>query len=468
MELYEKISAWIDAREQDMLRDISRLVAIKSVKGEPEEDAPFGKGPRDALHEGLEICREHGLITKNHDNVVGTADIGENPPALDILVHLDTVDADGGWDTDPFEAVLKGDGCVYGRGTDDDKGPCVMAVYAMECVTALGLPLSKNARLIMGTNEESGNGEDLACYYEKEKYAPHTVSPDAAFPVYNTEKGLYRPELGASWGRADVRPRVTAFSGGDKLNVIPDSASAEIVGMSEGDVRAACAPLAERLGAELSAEERPGGVKIGVKGRCAHASMPEKGNNALTALISLLVSLPLKDCPSTSALGALAEIFPHGDFYGKGAGIAMSDGVSGKLTAAFTMMRLSEEGLSAKLDCRVPLCATEENCSKVLEERVRAFGFAVSGKMNPAHHTPEDSPFIRTLLGSYERYTGLRGKCRSMGGITYVHGVPGGVVFGAAQEGFESNLHAANERMRVKDLLTAAKIYAAVIAEVCR
>ncbi len=464
MELYEKISAWMDAREKDMLKDISRLVAIKSVKGGAEEGAPFGKGPRAALYEALEICREHGLITKNYGNVVGAADMGENPPALDILVHLDTVDADGGWDTDPFEAVLKDDGCVYGRGTDDDKGPCVMAVYAMACVAALGLPLGKNVRLIMGTDEESGSGGDLACYYEKEKYAPHTVSPDAAFPVYNTEKGLYRPELGASWAKSDASPRVTALSGGDKLNVIPDSASAEIAGLSERDVRAACAPLAERLGVELSAEEMPGGVKIGVKGRCAHASMPEKGNNALTALISL----PLQDCPSTSALQALAEIFPHGDFYGKNAGIAVSDGVSGKLTAAFTVMRLSEEGLSAKLDCRAPLSATEENCARVLEERAGKLGFDVSGKMDPAHHTPGDSPFIKALLKSYERYAGRKGECRFMGGITYVHGIPGGVAFGAAQEGFESNLHAANERMRVKDLLTAAKIYAAVIAEVCR
>ena len=54
-----------------------------------------------------------------------------------------------------------------------------------------------------------------------------------------------------------------------------------------------------------------------------------------------------------------------------------------------------------------------------------------------------------------------------MGGGTYVHDIPGGVAFGAAMPDFESNLHSANERMNIKDMLTAIKIFAQVIYDLC-
>ena len=54
-----------------------------------------------------------------------------------------------------------------------------------------------------------------------------------------------------------------------------------------------------------------------------------------------------------------------------------------------------------------------------------------------------------------------------MGGGTYVHDIPGGVAFGAGMPGFESNLHGANERMNIADMLTAIKIFAQVIYDLC-
>ena len=54
-----------------------------------------------------------------------------------------------------------------------------------------------------------------------------------------------------------------------------------------------------------------------------------------------------------------------------------------------------------------------------------------------------------------------------IGGGTYVHGIPGGVAFGASMPGFVSNLHGPDERVNVADLLTAAMIYTQVILDVC-
>ena len=115
-----------------------------------------------------------------------------------------------GWDTPPYEAVLKGDGCLYGRGTDDDKGPVVMALYAMRCVRELGIPMKQGCRLIMGTDEESGSG-DLPYYYSKHAPAPNTFTPDSGFPLYNVEKGSYKPVLRRSWAAESALPRVSSI-----------------------------------------------------------------------------------------------------------------------------------------------------------------------------------------------------------------------------------------------------------------
>ena len=46
----------------------------------------------------------------------------------------------------------------------------------MRCVKDLGIPLTKNVRLILGTDEECGSS-DIEHYYDVEKEAPMTFSP---------------------------------------------------------------------------------------------------------------------------------------------------------------------------------------------------------------------------------------------------------------------------------------------------
>ena len=70
----EKISEFVYSHREEMVDIIRQLVEIPSVKGKPEQSAPFGAEPRRALDKMLEICREHGFVTGCHDNVMGTAD----------------------------------------------------------------------------------------------------------------------------------------------------------------------------------------------------------------------------------------------------------------------------------------------------------------------------------------------------------------------------------------------------------
>ncbi len=464
--LQEKISRWVEAHREEYLRDVARLVAIRSVGGEGKDGMPFGEGPAQALAEAMRIAGEQGFLTRNYDGYVMTADLREGETALDILAHLDVVGEGDGWETDPYTAVEK-DGCLYGRGTDDDKGPAVAAMYAMACVRDIaGGDLKKNVRLILGTDEESGS-RDIRYYYEREKCAPYTFSPDASFPVFNTEKGGFVGSFRREWAPERLLPRVVSFEGGYRINVLPADASARVLGVTKEEAEAACAPLAERLGVSVTVTAKDAGAEIAVRGLAAHASTPEQGRNGITALIALLNALPLAKCASTEALQALFDLLPHGDGEGKALGIAMADEIAGPLTLAFSLFRMTEEGCEGSFDSRVPLCATEENCRGAAEKRFREAGFDFLGNMRPPHHTPGDTPFVEAMLRSYETYSGRKGRCLSMGGGTYVHDIPGGVAFGAAMPDFVSNLHSANERMNISDMLTAIKIYAQVIFDLC-
>ena len=464
----EQINAYFDdpARRQQLVEMISRLVRIRSVREEAQPGMPFGPGPAAALAEGLRLAEELGFATKNYDNYVGAVDMNDLETQLHILCHLDVVGEGTGWTvTEPYEPI-EVDGMLYGRGTDDDKGPAVAALLAMQAVRDLGVPLKKNVRLLLGTDEESGSG-DIAYYYSKEPYAPCTFSPDGEFPVINLEKGSYKPVFTKTWAAESATPRVKELHGGFRINVLPPEAECLVAGLSAEAAQPYCDKAAAETGVTYVLTQRGDDLHILCKGKGAHASTPEEGVNAITGLIHLLCMLPLAKVGSTAALHALNALFPHGDSAGKALGIAQADEMSGPLTLAFSLLELNDTGLSGQFDSRVPVCANEDNCKAMAEAAFTKFGFAAEGGMQEPHYTPADTPLVSTLLKCYEQYSGRKGECLAIGGGTYVHDIPGGVAFGCAMPGFNGNMHGADEHTCIADQLTAAKIFTQAIIDLC-
>ncbi len=459
----ERIESYFDSNAGAMVDTIARLVNIPSVR-EPElPGKPFGEGPAAALAEALKIGDEMGFVTRNIDNYAGVIETG-GEPRLAILAHLDVVEPGEGWDTDPFGMTLKDDGRIYGRGTSDDKGPAVAALYAMAAAREI-CPDLTGVRLVLGCAEETGS-ECMEYYMKKEPLPDMVFSPDADFPVINIEKGGYSPRFSMSWEKEVEGVRVVSFVGGKTPNIVPGKARAVVAGIGADEVLS----LAQSLdtGAEFSATEENGLVSILCQGRPAHASTPQDGLNAQTALLELLARLPLTEAPSAVAVRQLNRLFPHGDWQGQSLGIKMEDELSGQLTLAFSVIDLNETGFTALFDSRVPICGNRENVATVAEKNLRSAGFAVEDShMRPPHHVPEDGEFVKTLLAAYEKYTGQKGECIAIGGGTYVHEVEGGVAFGCTMPGTETNLHGANESMPVSELKLSGEIFAQVILDLC-
>lgn len=466
--MYKKeIEAYIESHKQEMLEDICTLCRINSEKMPYKEGMPFGQGAYEALTEAITMAESYGFSVTNYDNYVATADMNDKEAQLDILAHLDVVPAGEGWkETQPFEPVVKGDK-IFGRGTSDDKGPAVAALYAMRAVKELNIPLQKNVRLILGTDEECGSS-DIAHYYAVEKEAPMTFSPDGSFPVVNTEKGSLNGHFTAEWTPSSELPKLVSLDAGIKVNVVPGKVNAVVAGLKMDVLEKAAAECEKKTGIRFELESKEEYSLITAIGKSAHASIPEEGNNALTGLLTYLTELPMAESEQMMMIRRLLELMPHGDTCGKALGIAMGDEISGDLTLAFSLLKVTDSGLEGTFDSRCPICSTKENVLEVVRKNMAEKGFTLhNDSMRPPHHVDGNSDFVKTLLHAYESYTGRKGECVSMGGGTYVHNLKNGVAFGAAMPETDNRMHGADEYANIEELVVSAKIFAQVIVDLC-
>ena len=60
--------------QPELIETIRELVSIYSIQMEAEENAPFGKGPAEALDKALEISERFRFTTVNIDNKIGYAE----------------------------------------------------------------------------------------------------------------------------------------------------------------------------------------------------------------------------------------------------------------------------------------------------------------------------------------------------------------------------------------------------------
>lgn len=190
MELKESVAR----QKEALLKTLSEAIKIRSVQEEAKPGMPFGEGPAKCLDYMLKVCEDMGFRTKNVDNYMGWAEIGEGDEMVAILGHLDVVPEGKGWDKDPYSGEID-DTNVYGRGAMDDKGPAIAALYGMKAIVDAGLPLKRRIRILFGTNEETG-AADMDYYLEKGGEVPVCgFTPDAEYPLINGEKESSMPTI---------------------------------------------------------------------------------------------------------------------------------------------------------------------------------------------------------------------------------------------------------------------------------
>lgn len=448
--LKEKINSIIEENKPQMLELLGRLVAVPSVAEHIEcSEYPYGKHCADALDIMIDAAKEMGFAVRNYEYRAGAADWSDEmgAPKLGILSHLDIVPVMAeNWTSDPFTMVER-DGYLYGRGTIDNKGPSVAALYALYAIRKAGVKLNKNVRLLFGCDEESGSS-DIAYYLTQDKMPPMVFTPDGNYPIIHIEKGMIR----FTFTKKTSDP-IISMDAGTVPNAVPAAAEAVLKAGS----------VVSKEYDKLSVTESQEGITATFTGLAAHASTPEAGDNAITGLMAALSeNEAFADCK------ALADLFPHGKSGGEGLGIAAEDEKSGRLTCVFSMMSVKDGVITGTGDIRYPVNITKEEILAKMNERFGEYGFELNVlMMNDPHCVPEESEFVQTLLSVYEEETGEKGYCIAIGGGTYVHEIEGGVAFGAELPGWDYHMHGDDEFFPIDQLMMTTRMIAAAVVKLC-
>ena len=467
---YTNLDIIVDSYRDELIANIRKWIAIPSVQGEPAgENAPFGREVRRMLDTALADARAFGFETRDIDGYAGDIRYGSGPQTMGMLAHLDVVPLGDGWKHDPLAGEIE-DGKIYGRGTTDDKGPALCALYAMRAVKEAGIPLKDGVRLILGCDEETGMS-DMRHYASKVKMPDYGFSPDAEFPVINIEKGGVNMRLSKVTGGEDgAALPVYSLYAGERPNVVPAEATA-IVGLNGLTLSA----LNERLYAiaarhenfNLRAEaEGDGRAKITATGVNAHAAMPQRGVNAAGMLLIALDELGAGGASTRAAIAMLADAVGM-EYTGASLGIACEDELSGALTCNLGILRYDSSELSALLDIRYPLCGSEELMLGQAAKRVAPAGMSVCcASSHTPLHVPADSKIVRGLLKVYHEVTGLPAYTIAIGGGTYSRMMPNTVAFGVCFPGDMDVCHIADEYIDIEKMMLGVKIFAHAIAEI--
>jgi succinyl-diaminopimelate desuccinylase len=470
---FMRFDSMIESMRDDIVKTTQELIKIKSVETSAQPGAPFGKEMRICLDKALDICKNMGFEVKNFDGYAGHAEYGEGNENVGILVHLDVVPEGSDWSVEPYGGEVR-DGKLFGRGAIDDKGPAVAALYALKAVKDAGEKFNKKVRIIFGCDEESGRWECMKHYFKHETMPDCGFSPDADFPIINSEMGIIIFNLKKSFAKAEESCcgglKVKYIKGGNRPNMVPDYCECLIEMKRDFTDRISktIQYFNEKQNSKIEASFD--GEKCLVKsfGISAHGSTPDKGINAIAQMIRFLCNLPLCVNEQTALINFIDENIGF-ETNGRSFGVDMSDDVSGSLVFNFGIFELDEEGVNIGVNIRYPVTKTRDEVYTRLRQKTEGTGLElVEGAEKEPLYVPADNFLVKKLQKVYEDVTGLKPSLISIGGGTYARAIKNAVAFGPLFPGRPELAHQKDECIDIDDLIQCAKIYAEAIYELVK
>ena len=440
---------------QDIVRNLQKLIRIKTVLDTPVEGGPFGQGNKECLEEILKICEELGFKVKNLDGYCGYAEVGEGEELVGIIGHLDVVPEGEGWKYPPYSGEII-DGELWGRGTWDDKGPTLISVYAIKALMDSGFKFNKRVRLIFGCNEETGS-LCMKHYLEGDEPITYGVSPDASFPVIFAEKTINNIELkGTSTQEGTVK--LISLDAGIVINAVPDKCEFKLSYGCEHCKQDTITKLDKYFNEnniKYEYNDENGILSYVVHGQAAHGSIPHLGVNAASfAIVGLnnvlnnsfisFYSKYINTCVHGEKLGCYAN-----DEYGP---VAVNIG----------LVNYSDDNFSIKINSRLPFNTTSEKMIAQIKETIKDTNVeAILHSSSEGFIIDKESTMIKSLVNAYQEVTkDYKSEPICTAGGTYARAFNNCVAFGPEMEGYgEIIIHQPNERIQIRAIEDIMKIY---------
>lgn len=475
----------IDKEKDNIIKSICEIVKFSSISMEnATEEAPLGYECKKALDYVLDLGNKMGLKTKNLDNYCGYIEFGEGKEIVGIMGHLDVVPAleEDGWTTPPFDPVVR-DNKIFGRGTIDDKGPVISALYAMKAVFD-NVKVSKRVRLILGLNEEKSDWKCIEHYKKTEEFPSIGFSPDANFPGIYAEKGIMSVSLKHEFNIENMII-MDIDCKNNAINVVPKYCSITLKYNSKENRKIFKPLLDEECKTKIEVNEiDEDTIKIISYGVAAHAAHPELGINAVTNLVHYLFvndeslkkepeyeflkkmyHLGLFDTESPEFLSR-KDITKPTEF--EQDSIIIDE--SGILTSNVATLVYENNSIVIKINLRVPVKTTlEEIESKYnnLKNIYPDIKVEILSKQN-CLYIEKDSKLVKTLVDIFNKKTNMNVQPIAIGGGTYARAFNNFIAYGPSFPGDTDMCHQVDEFIDIDRLMISTKIYAETIYELAK
>ena len=479
---------YLDKNLDNMISNLKELISFKSISDEESTDSnhPFGEECSKALEYTLSLANALGFKTKNIENKCGYIEFGEGEDLVGIIGHLDVVPAleSDGWTTPPFSADIR-DGKIFGRGSIDDKGPVISALYAMKAILDSREKLNKRVRLILGLNEEK-SWKCISRYKETEEFPSIGFSPDANFPAIYAEKGIMSISLKHKFNIKGMEI-IGIDCGNNALNVVPKYASITLRYTSKlfrvNDFKPMQDPLFNmNIDVEYLDENT---VKITSYGKAAHAAHPELGINAITNLVKYLCdNTSISDESNIVFLERLLHLgffdFESPEFLSRKEieyptefeDDSVVQDESGILTSNISNLIYDNksETLEIRLNLRVPVTYSLDSIFLKYRKLITFFEdieVTLLNRQEPLY-VKKDSYLVNTLVKIFNEKANQNASPIAIGGGTYARAFDNFISYGVTMPGKKDMCHQVDEFIEIDELLLSSKIYAEAIYELAK
>ncbi|HBG33672.1 MAG: dipeptidase PepV [Tenericutes bacterium GWE2_38_8] len=448
-------------RKDQLLQDLTKIIQINSemTTFDPKrKNAPFGEGLKEALDFMLALGKRDGFETVNVDGYAGHIEFGNQKDFVGIIGHLDVVPAGNDWTYAPYGAEIH-DGKMYGRGTEDDKGPTIAAYYAMKILKELNVPLSKRVKLIVGNDEETA-WRCVRHYFSVYPESPVSgFIPDADFPLIYAEKGISRIMVE---GKIDSKD-IVSIDGGFRDNMVPDYATAVL--NPTKDFKSLFSKFLKDKKYEGTTKENNGLIVLTVVGKSAHGSTPQFGENAIDRMFEFFIQAGIND-----KMVKMVEALLLNDTLGKKLGVSYHDQEMGDLTNNFGVIKTNGKKYEIALNLRYPNGVSFDEVVLKLKKEFALFGATVTvDKHQLLLYKDPNSDLVKKLMGVYVKHTGdTKAKPINIGGGTFARAMPNCVAFGPHFLDKPTFIHQKNEFIGIDDLILATIIYTEALYELAK
>lgn len=423
------------------IENLIKLLSIPSVYDPStiSKDYPYGKAINDSLDFMQRLADEAGFETKAYDGHALSIQYGNQLERIDIVSHLDVVQAKEGWSQDPFVPVIK-DGKIIARGSQDMKSLALLMFYVLKDIKDKNITLKKQVRLVYGTDEER-TMKDIEYYIKKAGEPEFAFTPDGYFPFSIGEKGALMWLV-----EGDIECDIE-INGGVQCNVISPLCNIKLPINLKDKVHSTLKQLA--LNPEIKYNDLH--IEIEFSGKAAHASKPELGHNANIDALHFLSELKI-DGQINELYNALYSP------YGEGCNIQTETAEMGKLTLNLGILKIKNNSVYCEIDCRYPYSVKSDELLVNMRYALSRYTVTLPYDAKPILNTM-DSPYLQTLLSQYRLWSNDDREPIVSGGVTYAKVICNCVAFGPMITDNESLAHQKDESIDIAYLESLFPLY---------